>query len=123
MTPKAETQQIQIQRDQDAHKSSFWNMVTGIATTAAAAGLVGLVVLALGLQNTVTQLNTKIEQWGHVPQDVRELKEWKASVDTWIGLGEPYTRDMATRDLAPIVEKVNDHELRIRYVERKVPTS
>lgn len=31
--------------------------------------------------------------------------------------GRPYTRSMAERDLRPLVEKVNDHELRIRDLE------
>jgi hypothetical protein len=31
--------------------------------------------------------------------------------------GDRYTRDMAERDLAPLVERANDHELRIRSLE------
>jgi len=31
--------------------------------------------------------------------------------------GTRYTREMAERDFMPLVEKVNDHELRIRFLE------
>lgn len=32
--------------------------------------------------------------------------------------GTRYTLEMAQKDFAPLVEKVNDHELRIRVLER-----
>jgi hypothetical protein len=33
------------------------------------------------------------------------------------GQGTRYTLEMAERDFIPIVEKVNDHELRVRFLE------
>lgn len=42
-------------------------------------------------------------------------------IEAWIGEGPRYTRDHAKEDLGHVVEKVNDHELRIRGLELKQP--
>lgn len=40
-----------------------------------------------------------------------------AVLESSASVGTRYTLEMAEKDLAPIVEKVNDHELRIRTLE------
>lgn len=49
----------------------------------------------------------------------REVESRISVLEDRASVGRPYTQAQAERDLKPIVEKVNDHELRIRTLEDK----
>lgn len=63
---------------------------------------------------------TPLLGWGlHNSIEFQKLTEARLAVLESKSLaGTRYTLEMAQKDFAPLVEKVNDHELRIRVLER-----
>jgi hypothetical protein len=91
-----------IHFDPPKQPSQIWNAITAVATTVIA-------VFVAWIATQIVQIKT----------EQASVRQWQTQVDNFMGGGQRYTRDDATRDLSPIVEKVNDHELRIRRIERR----
>ena len=63
---------------------------------------------------------TAINGWAltKIVEHDQELAMVVTRFEAFAGIGDRYTREDANSDLGHIVEKVNDHELRIRILEK-----
>lgn len=82
-------------------KGQIWNAITAVATTVIA-------IFTVWIASQIVELK----------EEQARTEVWQKGVDAFIGTGPRYSQDQAIQDLKPIVEKVNDHELRIRELER-----
>lgn len=81
-------------------KGQIWNAITAVATT-----VIAIFVCWISTQIVVL----KEKQAG--------TEVWKASVDSFMGTGTRFTQEAYIYNTAPLIEKINDHELRIRDLE------
>jgi len=82
-------------------KPTFWSAVTAVMTTIIPAAIVWIA-------STIVSLKTEIVR----------IQEWQVQVNQFMGQGNRYTRDDANHDIGIIAVRVNDHELRIRELEK-----
>lgn len=82
-------------------KPTFWNAVTAVMTTIIAASIVWIATTIMGLKTEIVR-----------------IQEWQLHVNQFIGIGNRYTQDDANHDIGIIAVRVNDHELRIRELEK-----
>ncbi len=107
MTSEAENGRVVIGRGQTPFERVTMHVVQGLTV----AGIVGGYMAFSNLQASTAVMQTKIEHLTVRIDDFRQLAD------------DRYTSTQATRDIKPIIDRLVDHESRLRVLEKEVSSS